>query len=476
MRQPNLEITGSEAPLLRTIAERVRNNGGRLLIVGGAVRDLLLGKEPEEFDLEVFGIPFSELANRIGEGIPLVAVGRSFPVLKVKGHPIDLAVPRKEWKTGRKHTDFGFEADPGLEFRAAALRRDFTINAIGLDPLDGRIEDPFGGKADLAERTLRHVSEKFAEDPLRVLRAMQFMARFNLRAAPETLDQCRRLDQADLAPERIFAEWKKLILKGETPSLGLFFLEEVGWLRFYPELQATVDCPQDPRWHPEGSVWKHTAFCMDAFARERTGDETEDLVVGLATLCHDLGKPATTIIGDNGSIRSPGHEKAGIEPTRTLLERMTRERFWFEAVEPLVATHMRPRQLYEHDSSPAAVRRLAERVGRLDRLLRLSRADSAGRPPLPPGDFPEGKWLLEKARALKVEKNKPNPIILGRDLLALGMEPGPAVGKLLGELFQDQLDGVFEDHKTGLELARSKIAATGRGDSLQSDRSADLKD
>ncbi len=426
-------------------------------MVGGAVRDLLRREVPAEFDLEVFGIPFEEIPAKVGGGSALIPVGRSFPVLKVKGHPIDVATPRREWKTGRRHTDFGFEADPEMDFATAARRRDFTINAMGWDPLTGGIEDPHGGRGDLAAGVLRHVSDQFAEDPLRVLRAMQFLARFCLDPAPETTGLCRTLGQDDLAVERIFEEWKKLLLKGEQISRGLFFLEEVGWLRHYPELEATTRCPQDPRWHPEGSVWKHTVHALDAFARERVGDTTEDLVVGLAVLCHDLGKPETTYTDADGTIRSPGHEKAGIAPTRGLLSRLTRERFWLEAVEPLVATHMRPRQLYEHRSSAAAVRRLADRAGRLDRLLRLCRADAAGRPPLPPGDFPEGTWLMERARELEIADSRPTPLLRGRDLLELGMSPGPAIGNLLAELFDEQLDGAFESREEALRRAAQRV-------------------
>ena len=447
----------AEGSLIRTLARRARAAGGRLLVVGGAVRDLLRGEVADEFDLEVFGLPFERIPALLGEGLSLVRVGRSFPVFKVKGHPIDVAAPRREWKTGRRHTDFGFEADPDLNFATAARRRDFTVNAIGWDPLEDRLEDPHGGVEDLRAGRLRPVSERFAEDPLRVLRGMQFLARFELTPDPETLRLARNLSQEDLAAERVFEEWKKLLLRGQTPSRGLFFLEECGWLRFYPELEAAVDCPQDSRWHPEGSVWRHTAFCLDAFARERIGDATEDLVAGLAVLCHELGKPATTATDPDGMVRSPGHEKAGIGPTRRLLERFSRERFWFEAVEPLVATHMRPRQLYEQRSGSTAVRRLAQRAGRLDRLLRVCRADAAGRPPLPPGDFPEGEWLLAKARALDVAERRPEPILRGRDLMALGVEPGPKMGALLRELFEEQLDGVFSDRDTALARAKEKI-------------------
>ena len=449
-------LPGPAGEIVRTFARRARSAGGRLLLVGGAVRDLLRGGAPDELDCEVFGIPFDDIPSVLGEGIPLVRVGRSFPVFKVKGHPIDIATPRREWKTGERHTDFAFEADPALDFRTAAARRDFTINAIGWDPLGEKRIDPYGGADDLEKGLLRHVSDQFAEDPLRVLRAMQFVARFDLEVDPGTVRLCRTLGQDCLAPERIFAEWKKLLLLGRTPSRGLFFLERTGWIRFYPELAATVDCPQDPRWHPEGSVWKHTAHCLDAFASERIEDPTEDVVVGLAVLCHDLGKPATTVTDPDGSIRSPGHEKAGIEPTRSLLARMTAEKFWFDAVEPLVATHMRPRQLYEQRSGATAIRRLAQRAGRLDRLLRVCRADSAGRPPLPPGDFAEAEWLLGEAARLEVADRRPEPILKGRDLLALGFPPGPRMGKLLRELFEEQLDGVFADKETALQRAKEK--------------------
>ncbi|MBC2604402.1 CCA tRNA nucleotidyltransferase [Puniceicoccus vermicola] len=447
-------VPAEQATLIRNLAQQAKAAGGRLLLVGGAVRDLLSGKVPVEFDLEVFGLSLDAIERELGREIPLIQVGRSFPVVKVRDQPIDIAIPRTEWKTGNRHTDFGFEANPDLDFATAARRRDFTINAIGWDPLTQELMDPYGGEKDLRAGILRHVSDQFGEDALRVLRAMQFIARFDLTPAPETIAVCRTLEQTHLAAERIFEEWKKLILKGKIPSKGMFFLEEVGWLRFYPELEVLVDCPQDPRWHPEGTVWRHTCFCLDAFARERIGEEKEDLIVGLAVLCHDLGKATTTTTDEEGGIHSYGHEKAGIHPTRALLSRMTREKSLIEEIEPLVVTHMRPRQLFEHKSGPAAVRRLADKVGRLDRLLRVCRADTAGRPPLPPGDFPEGQWLLNRAEELNVSNNRPYPILQGRDLLKLGVDPGPRMGKLLKRLFEDQLDGKFETKDEGLERAK----------------------
>ena len=441
---------------LRALAREVQSFGGRAVLVGGAVRDLLLGAIPDELDVEVFGLDFPAIERALRDQFAPVRVGRSFPVLKLRGHPIDVAVPRVEWATGPRHTDFGYRAAPELDFATAARRRDFTVNAISWDPLNGEIIDPAGGRADLAAGVLRKVSDQFGEDALRVLRAMQFAARLDFEVEEETVATCRSLQADHLARERVFEEWRKLLLQGRKPSRGLFFLEQAGWLRFYPELEATVDTPQDPRWHPEGNVWPHTLYALDAFAAERTGDPTEDLVVGLAVLCHDLGKPACTIRA-GGAIRSPGHEKAGIEPTRTFLERLTAESTWFREVEPLVATHMRPRQLYEQRSGPSAIRRLAERAGRIDRLLRVCRADAGGRPPFPRGDFAEGDWLREAARQLSVEKQRPAPLVRGRDLLALGVEPGPRVGALLDRLFEEQLEGTFSSRDEGVARARDLL-------------------
>jgi len=459
-------VAPPEAARIHRLATRAKESGGRLLLVGGAVRDLLRNETPTEFDLEIFGLGMEDTFERLSPEADLIRVGRAFPVLKVRGHPIDIAVPRVEWKTGDRHTDFGFEADPHLDFVTAARRRDFTCNAIGWDPLTGELLDPYRGERDLKDKTLRHVSDQFGEDALRVLRAMQFVARFGWSVASETLAVCRELSQTHLARERIFEEWKKLLLKGTIPSRGLFFLEAAGWLRFYPELAATVDCPQDPRWHPEGSVWRHTCFCLDAFAGERIGDETEDLIAGLAVLCHDLGKPSTTETTPDGSIHSYGHEKAGVAPTRSFLARLTNESSLIEAIEPLVATHMRPRQLYNHRSGAPAIRRLAEKVGRLDRLLRVCRADSAGRPPLPAGDFPEGEWLLQKATELQVASNRPQPLIQGRDLIRIGVPPGPQMGKILSRLFDEQLNGTFASREEGLAWAQTHLLSDPPGPSV----------
>jgi tRNA nucleotidyltransferase (CCA-adding enzyme) len=435
--------------LARRIDDRVRAAGGRAFLVGGSVRDALLRLPVVDLDLEVFGVEPRRLRSLLEQEWRVDEVGESFAVLKLRHQPIDVSLPRRERKTGAGHRDFEVAADPSMSITEAARRRDFTLNAMSIDLATGELEDPFGGRADLERRLLRHTSDRFAEDPLRVLRGMQLMARFGLGAAPETIDVCRSIPFEGLAPERVFDEWRKLLLKGRRISLGLDFLRDTEWVRHFPELADLIGCPQDPQWHPEGDVWTHTLHVMDAFAGQPREDPWEDLVVGFACLCHDFGKPSTTTRED-GRIRSLGHESAGEPPTRSFLERMTRQTALTEEVVPLVRHHLKPRQLFDAKASDAAVRRLADKVGRIDRLARVARADAGGRPPLPPDDE-AASWILERARALELEDRRPARLVLGRHLIERGLSPGPGFGPILDRCFEAQLDGVFTDLEGGLE-------------------------
>ena len=439
------------------ICRLARGAGGRAYLVGGAVRDTLLGIPSKDCDIEVFGIAPKALVALLAARFPLDLVGASFGVVKIKGVEIDVTIPRRESKSGLGHKAFEVQSDPALTVEEAASRRDFTINAIYLDPLDGTIQDPFGGRHDLAARTLRHVSAKFSEDPLRVLRGMQFTARFNLTAAPETVALCRAIDPEGLPPERVFEEWSKLLLKGSAISRGLAFLRDAGWLRHSPELAALTECPQDPVWHPEGSVWEHTLRCLDAFAARRTGDAHEDLVVGLAVLCHDFGKPATTRLED-GRIRSRGHDEAGVSPTLAFLRRMTAEERLLREVPPLVQSHMAPFSLWRARAGDAAIRRLAAKVVRIDRLIRVAEADArgCGLDPAAPVQQQEAlDWLAAAAGRLEVAASAPRPILMGRDLIALGMSPSPLFGRILGAAYEAQLDGAFSDRPSALAWLHS---------------------
>ena len=441
----------SLADLSHSIATLVQKKGGHLLLVGGTVRDLFIQETPLELDAEVRGLSTERLIDCLQSHFPTDQVGKSFGVLKLKGLPVEIALPRTEIKTGSGHKGFSVEVDPNLPFEQAASRRDFTINAIGLDPLNGQIEDPYNGEKDIRNKTLRHVSSAFAEDPLRVLRGMQLAARFALKPTAETIDICQTIGLEGLASERIFGEWKKLILQGVTISSGLKFLQQTKWLRFFPEIQALVNCPQDPKWHPEGDVWVHTLHCMDAFARKRTGDEWEDLVGGLAVLCHDLGKPSTTKIGEDGRIRSPKHEPLGEEPTRNFLSQLTNQNDLIEQVVPLVRRHLSPRTFYNDQASDGAIRRLARQVTRIDRLVRVAAADIAGRPPRK-DEFLEGPWLLRRAEELKVKDSAPQAVIMGRHLIERGLTPSPDFSHILEKCFEAQLDGEFTSEAGGLDF------------------------
>jgi len=467
-------------PEVEVVAELVKGAGGRALLVGGCVRDKLLGKEPKDFDIECFGISGEDLQRVLSTCFELDLVGVSFGVIKLHHLDIDVALPRRETKLGLGHRAFGMEYDPTLTIEEASARRDFTINAIYEDPLTGEILDPWHGRPDLEQKILRHVSSHFAEDPLRVLRGMQFVARFDLTPAPETIEICRGMTPEGLAPERLMGEWSKLLTRGLAISKGLAFLRATGWVKYYPELERLIGCQQDPQWHPEGDVWNHTLCCLDAFARERderrggdgqrtdkdsavrlrpspSPDSDDDLVVGLAVLCHDFGKPACTAYDPvRKRIRSLGHDEEGVAPTLSFLKRLTNEERLLKEVPPLVRLHMRPFAMWKDQSSDGAIRRLAAKVIRIDRLLRVAAADDAGRPPFPSEPEPL-RWLAEQAERLRVADSVPQPIVRGRDLIALGMEPGVEFGRILKAAYEAQLDGRFADLEGGLDFIRSEV-------------------
>jgi tRNA nucleotidyltransferase (CCA-adding enzyme) len=425
-------------------------------LVGGCIRDLVLGRQPHDLDIEISGLPPGRLHTLLTEHFSVQFVGKTFGVFKLQGLPIDISIPSRLLTDNEPATGQLRQSDPDMDIDEALARRDFTVNAMAWDPDTLEFRDPFNGRADLDAHILRHISDRFTEDPLRVLRGMQLAARFGLTAAPETVALCSTLTQDGQPQERLWEEWRKLLLQGVKPSLGLQFLSDCGWLRFYPELAALQGCAQDPIWHPEGDVWTHTLHCLDWFALECTGNLNDDLITGLGILCHDFGKPATTTT-DYGRITSRGHDQEGAAPTRRFLERLTNQEDLINEVIPLVLYHLRPRALFDANASDSAVRRLAKQVKRIDRLVRVARADHAGRPPKPFDGFPAGAWLLERARRLEVEDQAPSPLVTGRHLLELGMLPGPRLGEILDDCYEAQLDGLFSTLDEGLVFARTKL-------------------
>ena len=306
-------------PKVRKIEALLKAAGATdVLYVGGFVRDFVLGIPSKDIDLEIYGLTYRQIAEALRESFRIGQVGQSFSVIKVDNE-IDLAIPRRERKIGVGHKAFEVIPDSSMTFREAASRRDFTINAIGMR-MDGSFCDPFDGLGDLKRGILRAPTEAFCEDPLRVLRGMQFAARFGFSMEPRTIGFCRRVrDEFNtLSAERLYSEWEKWALKGNWPEKGLDILRETGWIESFPELFAMTRTPQDPLLHPEGNVWEHTRrVCVSAAKLAKTFQlSSEDrLCLMFAALLHDVGKPSTLVKNEDGSIsmgsRGKGRENRG---------------------------------------------------------------------------------------------------------------------------------------------------------------------
>jgi tRNA nucleotidyltransferase (CCA-adding enzyme) len=439
------------------IVAAVRNAGGRALIVGGWVRDRLMGRASKDIDIEVFGLDADRLRDVLAAFGSVNTVGESFTVYKVRD--VDVALPRTESKIGRGHKGFAVHGDPSLSPREAARRRDFTINAIAWDPLTDEYVDPFDGRGDIRRRLLKAVDlATFGDDSLRVLRAIQFAARFEFELDADTATLCSRIPLDDLPAERIWGEIEKLLLQAPRPSLGFDLALRLGVIdRLFPELKALVGCPQEPEWHPEGDVWVHTLMVIDqARARIDAFERPQQVALMLGAVCHDLGKPATTAFVD-GRIRSIDHEQAGVAPATALLDRLnvhTMEGFDVrKQVLGITAHHLKPGMfgMSKTPVSDGAFRRLAQKVD-LELLAVLAKSDCTGRT----GDFDCSAmdWFLERAKQLGVQHAPPRPLVLGRHLLALGMKPGPRVGELLRAIYERQLDGTITTTEEGIEFAR----------------------
>jgi tRNA nucleotidyltransferase (CCA-adding enzyme) len=447
---------------VRDLAAAVRDAGGRALVVGGWVRDRLLGRDSTNFDVEVFGVPSSGLRPLLESFGRVEAVGESFQVYKLGD--IDVSLPRRDSKAGRGHRGFVVLGDPDLSVEEAARRRDFTVNAISWDPITGEYLDPVGGRRDLSDGRLRVVDPAtFPDDSLRVLRAVQFAARFELTLDRATADLCRSIPLDDLPAERIWGEIEKLLLLARQPSIGFALALDLGIVaQLFPELHALAGCPQEPEWHPEGDVWVHTLQVIDR-ARTRIDDliRPQQLTVMLAALCHDLGKPVTTAVID-GRIRSMDHEEQGVPPATVLMDRLNVHSIdgydVRKQVLGITAQHLKPGSWYKvrDEVGDGAFRRLAQKVD-LELLARVAKSDCEGRDP---GRFDctAMDWFLERARTLGVEHRPPPPILLGRHVLALGITPGPRVGAILKAVYEQQLDGQIASLEEAVAAAKALLS------------------
>ena len=431
----SLNIT-LDAPL-PAISTAISEAGGRPVLVGGYVRDAILGIVSKDADIEIYGLSLEDVIAILERFGDVQQIGRAFGVLQVKGVGADFSLPRKDSKVGQGHKGFDVTYSPDMTFEEAVRRRDVTINTIGYDLGTGAVLDPLGGEQDLEARVLRAADPAhFSDDPLRGLRVAQFAARFEMTVDDELEGLCRKLDLSELSAERIYGELTKTLLKAKRPSLAFEFLRKTNLLRFLPEIEALVDVPQDPEWHPEGDVFIHTMMVIDEAARLVSRDDGPDLAVLMGALCHDLGKPATTEFLD-GRLRSHRHDVVGADITRAFLERLRASTELTNEVCALVRHHLAPGIYYRNGATPKAYRKLARELGlagtTTDQLLKVATADHFGRttPDALAREFPAGEHFREEIERLSIPPTGPPDVVLGRHLIARGLEPGAHFGGIL---------------------------------------------
>lgn len=453
--------------------------GGRALLVGGWVREFIRSGGQvtgTDYDIECYGLAAGRLKELLATLGRVDAVGEAFTVYKVrvrdpetrgKSFVVDVSLPRRESKVGRGHRGFEVVGDPFMTFAEAARRRDFTINAMMYDPLTGETIDPHGGREDLQRRLIRVVDPAtFVEDSLRVLRAMQFAARFEFSLDPATVELCRSIDLSDLPAERIWSEVEKWLLQAQRPSLGWWAARELGITeKLWPEIHALIDCPQNPLTHPEGDVFIHNGMVLDV-ARQLIDDllRPKQLAVMLGALCHDFGKPATTKV-ENGTLRATGHEAAGAALAEQFLERL--KVFTFDHYDvrkqavALARLHDIPYRWHKAFKQGETIpdghfRRLALQV-EPELLYRVAQADCLGRTR---GNFtPDAEeWFISRVRELGVAERAPEPLLLGRHVLELGLQPGKRVGEITKAVYELQLDGTVQTLAEAIAAAGELVA------------------
>lgn len=436
------------------IAESVLRSGGRTYYVGGLVRDWIMGRENKDIDIEVHGIFPEELNQILRELGEVVGMGASFGILRLKGYEIDIAMPRRETSAGSEHWDFDVIVDPFLGERKAAIRRDFTMNAMMQDVLTGEVLDFFGGRKDLKDGVIRHVNDQtFAEDPLHVLRAAQFAARFNMQIADETMKISSQMDLSALASERVMGELTKALLKASMPSVFFRELRRVGQMEYwFPEVKALENVLQPEKHHQEGDVWTHTMMVIDEAARLRD-EATWPLGFMMAALTHDFGKVTATTLDDDGNIHAYRHETEGLPLIRVFLRRLWRENRLNDYVLNMAQLHMSPNMLTDQGAGTKAYMRMFDRSCEPRDLLLLAKADHLGR--IDPPDYSETESILKNQLAI-YEERMSRPYVRGRDLVESGMRPGRAFTEALIYAHKMRLAGVAKEDALSQTLAYLK--------------------
>lgn len=456
-----IRISDDLAAVLRAVSDA----GGRPYLAGGCVRDALVdpSTEPKDVDLEVFGLDVEALKVAVGSTGDVVEVGAAFSVLTLRrgDELFDVALPRRRVESTAARHGISVVPDPSASLTEASACRDVTINALLYDASTAEVVDCWDGMADLDARVLRHTSDAFVTDPLRVLRGAQLAARLDLTMAEETVALARSLHDTypELATERVWGEWSKIATRGRRPSAALEVLTATGWESHLPDLAVLHTIEQDPRWHPEGDVHVHSGLAADKAAElaARAGlDDEQRTVVVLAALVHDFGKATHTqrVVEDDGSIRitSHGHDVAGVEPALRFLASIGAPAAVRRQVGPLVREHMCT--VATKDPSRAAVRRLVRRLvpATMEQWELVCTADKGGRGS---GSVPPGTeaWMAH----YESEKDTLAPLLRGRDLVDAGLTPGPTFRSLLADALTAQDQGEFDDPAGALAWLRDRL-------------------
>jgi len=462
----------------------VRLFGQDVYAVGGFVRDVIRGDPSEDVDILITRHSVDEIIKKLEPHGKVDIVGKSFGVIKftIKGKTYDIALPREDRPKQakiRKHKDFVISADPDLPLEKDLKRRDFRCNSIAVRLFDGKVFDPFNGQKDIKEKTIRLTNlQAFPEDPLRVIRAARFASVLEFLVDPRIYEISKDIDLSGLSLERVNEEIFKILLFSPQPSRGLDELFKLGALRqLFPELYKLTLSIQDSVFHPEKdpyghhTVWAHTLITVDQSRRLASRfrlNEQKTLTLVLAALFHDVGKPETAqweFKRGRMVITNNGHDIASSKIVKKTLGRLkifSWNGYNLRKMIPLlIRCHHRASELWQNQDiiTKKAFNRLAADVeGEIELMVYLDAADRAGRSDKPiQGLDKEGQWLLKKFEELNVSKETIKPLIMGRDLIEIGVPPGPPMGKLLNELYQMQLDNEFETREKGIKKAKELV-------------------
>ncbi len=405
---------------LHKIFFKLIEHGIKPIIVGGYVRDALMQRESHDIDIELYNVASLEYVEKLLEEFGSVnGVGKSFGILKLRYHEmeLDFSLPRSDSKIATGHQGFHIQVDPSLDFKAASSRRDFTINAMGYDTQTKELLDPFHGKKDLQQKRLKAVDlKKFDEDPLRVLRAVMFHARFEFTLDAALFHKCKTMIEADvlkeLPQERIFEEIKKILLKSKRPSKGFYLLKKLGGFRFFSEFSQLTD-----------DEYKEILQALDSCKKEQIANKEEILAIMLALLCSKFSKTETT----------------------NFLNKLTKSKKLIATVEKLTQTQLRLEEYSNYEIYKLATQiELKLYINYLKALYHNTKTEKI-------------ELLEKKARELGVLHHQAAPFIMGRDLVALGIKPSKNFSKILADAYETQMQEVFQNRDDAIKWLKNYL-------------------